>query len=432
MEKEKVEIFKDILKRLHKGEDIESLKKQFGELLSRLSPFEIPVIEQELLREGEIDVKDIIKMCDLHVEFFRGAVSEAGREIENLPEGHPLRTLYEENKQILKDAEALGLLASSTFSLQNEDPRRRNFYEKLVQHVSELSRIGYTHYTREEMLIFPYIERRGITAVPTVLWSKHDEVRLKIKLLVNLLKKEEDDERLKKEALELSRMLSDMVFRENNILYPTLKVLLSEGEWKAIKMFEKDIGYYKVEVVEEWETSAEPLLPHQIDPTVPPETYEKLPEEIKRVVGALKPDTEYSLVRENDLKLESGYLSMEELNAIFKTLPIDVTFVDKHDRVRFFSGGHRIFHRAPTVLGRPVQFCHPPRSVHIVNKILKAFKEGRKDPAEFWINMGERKIHIRYFPVLDEDGNYMGTLEVVQDITDIKKLEGEKRLLDWE
>jgi len=432
MEREKVELFKEVLKKLHEGEDVESLKKQFGELLSQIPPFEIPVIEQELLKSGEIDVRDIIKMCDLHVEFFRGAVSEAGREIEKLPNGHPLRTLYEENKQILKDAEALSLLASSMFSLPKDDPRRKQFYEKLVQHVSELHRIGLTHYTREEMLIFPYIERRGITAVPTVLWSKHDETRLKIRLLLNLLKKEESDERLKEEALELSRMLSDMVFRENNILYPTLKVLLTEGEWKAIKMLEKDIGYYKIEVTEEWETPEKPLLPHEIDPVVSPETYEKLPDEIKRVAGMLTPDTEYSLVRDNDIKIESGYLSLEELNAIFKTLPFDITFVDKHGRVRFFSGGHRIFHRAPTVLGRPVQFCHPPRSVHIVNKILKAFKEGRKEPAEFWINMGDRKIHIRYFQVLDKEGNYLGTLEVVQDITRIKELEGEKRLLDWE
>ncbi|KUK22276.1 MAG: Putative PAS/PAC sensor protein, partial [Thermotoga petrophila] len=127
MEREKVELFKEVLKKLHEGENVESLKKQFGELLSQIPPFEIPVIEQELIKSGEIDVRDIIKMCDLHVEFFRGAVSEAGREIEKLPNGHPLRTLYEENKQILKDAEALSLLASSTFSLPKDDPRRKQF-----------------------------------------------------------------------------------------------------------------------------------------------------------------------------------------------------------------------------------------------------------------------------------------------------------------
>jgi DUF438 domain-containing protein len=114
-QREKIEIFKTILKRLHQGESIETLKKEFGEIIASLPPFEIPAIEQELLKEGEITVRDIIKMCDLHVELFRGTVSGAGREIEKLPLGHPLRNLYEENKQILKDSEVLSLLASSVF-----------------------------------------------------------------------------------------------------------------------------------------------------------------------------------------------------------------------------------------------------------------------------------------------------------------------------
>ncbi|PLV58304.1 DUF438 domain-containing protein [Thermotoga sp. KOL6] len=426
----KVELLKTLLKRIHEGEDPASLRQEFGNVLSNLSPFEIPVIEQELLKEGEITVKDIIKMCDLHVEFFRGAVSEAGREIERLPNGHPLRTLYEENNEILKDAEALSLLSSTVFSLPKEDPRREEFLRKLKEHVSKMKLIGFTHYTREEMLVFPYLERRGITAVPTVLWSKHDEVRLKIKLLSDLLEKEEDDERLKRECQELSRMLVDMVFRENNILYPTLKVLLDDGEWLAIKLYEKEIGYYKISIKDEWHPNVEPLLPYQTDPRVSEETFEKIPEEVKKVVGTLKPD-EYQVVKEEDINIGHGYLSKKELENMFKTLPFDITFIDSNDRVRFYSEGQRIFHRAPTVIGRPVQFCHPPRSVHIVNKILKAFKEGKEEAAEFWINLGGKIIHIRYFPVRDNNGDYLGTLEVVQDVTKIKKLEGEKRLLDW-
>jgi len=125
-------------------------------------------------------------------------------------------------------------------------------------------------------------------------------------------------------------------------------------------------------------------------------------------------------------------LAPHEIDAIFRTLPVDITFIDKDDRVRFFSGGHRIFARNKTILGRKVELCHPPKSVHIVKKILKAFKEGRKQVAEFWIPFGGRMVHIRYFPVRDSNGEYLGTLEVVQDITDIKKIEGEKRLLDWE
>lgn len=427
--KEMIELFKTILMRLHEGEDVETLKREFGEVIAKLPPFEIPAIEQELLKEGKITVRDIVKMCDLHVELFRGAVSEAAKEIENFPIGHPLRNLYEENKEILKDSEALGLVASSTFSLPESD-RKQEFLNKLKELLSQMRKIGFTHYTREEMLIFPYLERRGITAVPTVLWSKHDEIRLKIKLLLDLLDSHENEERLKKELLELSRMVADMVFRENNILYPTLKVLLSEGEWAAIKKFEREIGFYKIEPVDGWQPSQPPLLPFEIDPKVDETTYQKMPAEVKRVVGNLTPDG-YRPRREGDVDLGTGFLSAEELNALFKTLPFDVTFIDKNDRVKFFSPGHRIFHRAPTVLGRAVQFCHPPRSVQIVNRILQSFKEGRKQVAEFWINLNGRLVHIRYFPVHDAEGNYLGTLEVVQDVTEIKKLEGEKRLLDW-
>ncbi|WP_448524314.1 DUF438 domain-containing protein [Pseudothermotoga sp.] len=424
----KIEIFKTILKRLHHGENVETLKKEFGEIIASLPPFEIPAIEQELLKEGEITVRDIVKMCDLHVELFRGAVSEAGREIEKLPSGHPLRNLYEENRQILKDSEVLSLLGSSAFSVEGD--RRSEFLKKLKELLVQMRKIGFTHYTREEMLVFPYLERRGITAVPTVLWSKHDEIRLKMKLVLDLLENQNDDERLKKEALELSRMVADMVFRENNILYPTLKVLLSEGEWAAIRMFENEIGYYGIEVKGEWQPSQKPLLPFEINPRLDEETFKKLPEEVKRVVGELKPDN-YQIRKEQDHDFQTGFLNEEELIALFKTLPLDVTFIDSNDRVRFFSHGQNIFHRTPTVIGRPVQFCHPPRSVHIVNRILQSFKEGRKNVAEFWINLAGRLVHIRYFPVRNEKGEYLGTIEVVQDVTEIKKLEGEKRLLDW-
>ena len=132
------------------------------------------------------------------------------------------------------------------------------------------------------------------------------------------------------------------------------------------------------------------------------------------------------------LRFETGTLSKEEVEAILNTLPVDITFVDREDSVKYFNKGEeRIFVRTKAVLGRKVQLCHPQKSVHIVNKILESFKKGKKDVAEFWIQMGDKLVHIRYFAVRDKEGEYLGTLEVTQDITDIKKIEGEKRLLDW-
>ncbi len=132
------------------------------------------------------------------------------------------------------------------------------------------------------------------------------------------------------------------------------------------------------------------------------------------------------------LRYETGTLSKEEIEAILNTLPVDITFVDKEDAVRYFNKSEgRIFVRTKAVIGRKVQQCHPQRSVHIVNKILDSFKSGKKDSAEFWIQKGDRMVHIRYFAVRNRDGKYTGTMEVTQDITDIKKIAGEKRLLDW-
>ena len=132
------------------------------------------------------------------------------------------------------------------------------------------------------------------------------------------------------------------------------------------------------------------------------------------------------------LQFESGSLSKEEAEAVLDSLPVDVSFIDKEDRVKYFNKTEgRIFVRTKAIIGRKVQLCHPQKSVHVVNKILEAFKTGKKDVAEFWINLNDRLILIRYFAVRDKNGKYLGTVEVTQDITDIKKIEGQKRLLDW-
>ncbi|HHI01479.1 MAG TPA: DUF438 domain-containing protein, partial [Thermococcus litoralis] len=416
----KKEKMKELLKKIHKGENVEKLKEEFKDLLRSISPLEIPLIEQELVKEG-ISAYEIAKMCDIHVELFREAVSGVGEKEKELPDGHPLRTLYEENREITKDAEMVNLYASTLATTKDEN-MKKEILGVLKGLANQLRAIGFTHYTREEMLIFPYLERRGITAVPTVLWRKHDENRVMIKQFVELLNRvdemqwEEFANTVKEKAQELSRAIIDMVFREDNILYPTLKALLSEGEWRAIKEQENMIGYYKVKPGDEWRPKEKPLQPYEIDPTLTAEQILGLPKEMQMVLRGQKLEADRTEVkRKGDLELETGYLSMEELNAIFKHLPIDITFVDKDDRVRFFSGGERIFARTPSVIGRPVQLCHPPKSVYVVNKILKAFKEGRKKEATFWLKLGEKYVYIKYVPLFDRYGNYMGTLEMTMD-----------------
>ncbi|HIH73207.1 MAG TPA: DUF438 domain-containing protein, partial [Thermococcaceae archaeon] len=286
----KKEQLKKLLLRIHEGESVEKLKEEFRAVLSNISPLEIPLIEQELVKEG-ISARDIAKMCDLHVELFREAVKGTEElEEKDLPEGHPLKTLYQENKEIMKDSEMLNLYAR-TLATTKDERMRKEILGVLEEIVDNLRMVGFTHYNREEMLIFPYIERRGLTAIATVLWTKHDEIRAMIKQLAELLRKREEMpwegfvEKFKAKAGEAAFALSDMVFRENNIFYPTLKALLSEGEWKAIKMQEDEIGYYKVKPPE-WDPGEDvkPLHPWEINPELSVEQLLTLPKEVQQAL----------------------------------------------------------------------------------------------------------------------------------------------------
>ncbi len=418
-QEEKLAKLKAILEELHKGAKFEELKSKFEELLRQVSPWEIPLVEQELVASG-VSPLEIASLCDLHVSLFRDSL--LGVDLKDLTPGHPLHTLIMENDEIMKDAEKLALYARSLDS--------PGVMEELKKLALELRGIK-AHFVKEQFLIFPYIERRGLTAVPRVLWTKQDQLVAKIRKLNQTIWQGSDKEEIQRLARDVSRDLMDMVFRENKILYPTLLAMLSEGEWSAIKLEEAEVGYYKVRPGDEW-TPKDPIYPPDVKSGISKEVASKLPMEVQALLQALEPVDTTPLIREGDMRLNQGYLNLKELDAMLRTLPFEITFVDADDRLRYFSKKDSMFFlRTKTVLGRKVSLCHPPGSVHLVERIIREFREGKRDVAEFWINMRGRKIYIRYFPVRDEEGNYLGTLEVVQDITDIQKLEGEKRLLDW-
>ena len=188
------------------------------------------------------------------------------------------------------------------------------------------------------------------------------------------------------------------------------------------------IRIYKIKP-KEWKSETKPLHPYEIFEELSEEQLQKLPSEIKMTTMMAKSDKS-KVKRKGDIKLDIGYLLPEEINEIFKTLPFGITFIDKDDRVRFFSG-HRIFRRTESVIGRPVQLCHPPKSVHIVEKILKAFKDGSRNYADFWIKIGDEFVYILYIPVRNGKGEYIGTLEIEQEIGKLRELKGEKKILDW-
>mgnify|MGYP001080624884 FL=1 len=236
------------------------------------------------------------------------------------------------------------------------------------------------------------------------MWTEHDEQRKEIKEASKTLEAKEVlvFEQFKGKLLShlknLTHLIPDHFYKEEHILFPTALKLISAEEWREIKASMDGLGY----------------------------CYFTPKEAIGEKVELLEEAKE-----QGRITFETGSMTREELEAMLNTLPVDITFVDKEDTVRYFSQPkERLFPRAKAIIGRKVQQCHPQKSLHLVNQILSDFKSGKRDSAEFWINAKGRKIHIRYFAVRDSAGRYLGCVEATQDITDLQKLKGEKRLLE--
>jgi DUF438 domain-containing protein len=417
----KIELVKELLKAVHRGVSIEELKKRYGDVLSQISPIEIPLIEQQLIKEG-ISIEDILKLCDLHVELFRDFLKS--RELRGVPSGHPVDLFMKENEWVLKQVEALTLYASALASAT--DDARRGYFGAVKNVLTELKKIR-LHYRKIQMLIFPYLERRGLVAVPRVLWGREDQVIVKIRQLLEVMSRVSavDDASAKlisEKALEIAREVSELVFRENKILYPAVYALFSEGEWVAIFEIASKMGWL-VNVSEvDWKPSAKPVLPYEIDGQVSPQQIEVLPQEFKSVALAkgIEPDN-YSIKRSGDIELSTGFLTPAEVDSIFRSLPPELTYADKNDRVRFFSESKlgRGFVRTRTILGRRIEYCHPPRLEKIVRQTVDELKQGKVSYREFWTKLGDAIIRVLIVPVKGVNGEYLGTLEIVEDMTEI-------------
>jgi DUF438 domain-containing protein len=418
----KIDLVKELLKSIHRGVSVEELKKKYSDILSQISPIEIPLIEQQLVREG-ISIEDILKLCDLHVELFREFLKS--RELREVPKGHPVDLFMRENEWILKQAEALSLYASALANATDENTRK-SYLEAVKKILVELRKIR-LHYRKIQMLVFPYLERRGIVAVPRVLWGREDQVIMKIRQLLELLSRiNVVDESLAKlvseKALEIAKEASELVFRENKILYPAVYALFSEGEWVAIAEIANEMGWL-IDIGEvEWKPSAKPVLPYEIDGRITPQQIEALPQEFRSMALArgVEPDN-YVIKRDNDIELSTGFLTAGEIDAIFRSLPLEVTYADKNDRVRFFSESRlgRGFVRTKTILGRRIEFCHPPRLEKLVRQTVDELKQGKAPYREFWTKLGDSILRVLIVPVKGVNGEYLGTIEIVEDMTEI-------------
>ena len=330
-------------------------------------------------------------MCDVHSAVFKGSIEEIHRETDpaKIP-GHPINILMLENREIEKivEKEVMTNLDEKTLSV-------------ILKGLEKLFSVLDIHYSKKENLLFPYMEKYGITAPPKVMWGVDDEIREDLKMLQSDLSYGVFNEDHKKGVDDLINRINEMIFKEENIMIPMLLDTMTQDEWKKVADDSSEIGKI-LQYVPVWKPEKEALA--------------ELKEDIKEPGAIILP---------------TGVFNKEELTYMLNSLPFDITFVGNDDNVRYFSqSSERIFPRTKTIIGRNVSNCHPPASVHIVEDIVNDFKSGKKDHEDFWIKKGDMIIYIRYFAVRNEEGEYLGVVEVTQDIKPIQEIAGEKRLVE--
>jgi DUF438 domain-containing protein len=384
------EALKELIKKLHEGVDTEIVKAEFQKQFGTVTTKEIVEMESALVEDG-LSVKEIEKLCDIHASVMGVNVNTLHLEDNKLLSGHPLRVLEEENERIEKLIREEIEPYTNGFNAHNVMMLRIGF-----DRLTEIDK----HYKRKEHLFFPFLEKKGITTPPQVMWGVDDSIRALIKEIVSFLNEKDINQNVVNEKIvHTLSQVREMIFKENQILIPLLKEQLNLLNFIDIAKASDEIGYF-----------LEVPLQHFL---------------------VMKEDEKQPEVENNHVKFKTGSLDVNVLEAMLNTLPLDMTFVDATGHVRYFSNGkERVFERPITIIGRHVHHCHPPKSVDIVETIIDRFRKGEKDEEAFWIKLKDKFVHIRYFAVRDQQGQYLGTLEMTQDIAPIKALESEKRLLE--
>lgn len=402
---QRVDIMKALIRQLHAGMAEDRVKAQLETLLEEADYSDVFLMEMQLIQEG-IPAESIQQLCDTHTRVLRKQLDL--QETPTTTPGHPVHTFVHENKELTRTTTQIRLLLRALEAMPDEQDTtdRVREIQQLLNNLMDVDK----HYKRKENLLFPYFEKNNLPGPPTVMWGKHDETRRLLSETIAGLQAIDTISAAEAKAYALFAInpaleaVDEMVYKEEKIFLPTAMTLLTEQEWYEIALQSDEYGYCLFAPQFEWK-----------------------PE------GGVHTEIRKPAAQGGKIQMPTGQLSVDELIGVFQSMPFDLTFVDKDDTVRYFSPGRdRIFERSRAILGRKVQYCHPPKSVHIVNQILRDFKAGHQDRARFWISMRGRMVFICYYAVRGADGGYMGTLEVTQDLTEVRGLEGERRLLTYD
>lgn len=397
------ELLKHIILQLHNNEAPDAVRNRLVNLLQNIPYNEVVEVEQELINEG-LPQEDMLRFCDIHTAVLDGHIDISASK--TVPAGHPVDTFKQENRALEDQIAKAKALFDKGNNLKPEEVKEYTLQLKTIFNL--LSDVD-KHYKRKEYLLFPFLEKAGITGPPKVMWGKHDETRELLKAAHTALS---DGENLTPEEipslitlvlLPAINAIEGMIMKEEEILLPMCLDTLDDSNWVQIYNETPEFGYCIYDPHTEWK--------HESISTSDEPTY----------------------IDSAAIRLSSGSFAPEELEALFINLPIDITYVDRNDKVKFFSHSpKRIFERNRSIIGRDVRFCHPPGSVHIVEQILEDFRNGKENKAAFWISSFRgRFVYIEYTALRGKDNEYLGVVEVTQDITDLRKLQGDQRLLSY-
>lgn len=395
------ELLKHLILQLHKDEAPEVVKKRLVEQLRSIPYNEVVEVEQELISEG-LPEEEVLRFCDIHTAVLDGSIDTS--TAKSVPPGHPVDTFKQENRALEEYITKAKSLFDEGNKLTQEDVREYTLKLKSVfNFLSDVDK----HYKRKEYLLFPFLEKAGITGPPKVMWGKHDETRELLKaahesLSVKDISVDEMPVLIVLVLLPVIEAIEGMIMKEEEILLPMSLDTLNEEAWFQIYKETNQFGYTLYDPQREWK-----------------------PTDAKT--------NEVVYLTEDAIRVNSGSFSIKELESMFRTLPIDITFVDKDDKVKFFSHGtKKVFDRNRSIIGRDVRLCHPPGSVHIVEQIIDDFRSGKEHKAAFWISsfMGQF-VYIEYTALRGTDNEYLGIMEVTQNITELRSLEGDQRLLSY-
>lgn len=416
--KKMTEIKKDYLEGKRNFEKTVSLVESSFETIT---PEEFAYSEQEIKELGFDDEVVHDKMNNL-LDIFKSKIVQVEKK---LPKGHPIMIYREENdaiKSVIKEMKEEAIK-------NNQERFIKNRWLELYDKIYEFNK----HLARKQHQLFSLLEKKGFDRPSRIMWSFDNAVRDSISQARRLLDEGKIEEFMNQQE-KVWELTIDIMDKEEQILYPTSLELITEEEFRNMRIGDDEIGYCLIGKPEGfYPENGKNGKKEQTDKDSIKDNQDNLMNELVSLLSKYGMERKSANKTDEVFDVRQGKLTLEQINLIYQHLPIDLSFVDENEIVKFYSDTkHRVFPRSKGIIGRDVKNCHPRESVHTVEQIIDAFRNGEQDEAEFWLEMNGKFIYIYYVAVRDHDGKFRGVLEMMQDVTRIRSLTGSRKLLTWE